>query len=67
MARKVGGPLTEGDYQKINAALQGLENVYQEIQLAAQAGLECSAEDQLCRDLQKRLSDIKAVYFPMHP
>lgn len=67
MARKVGGPLTESDYQKINQALMGLEGVHQEIQMALQAGMECSAEDQLCRDLMKRLQDIKAVYFPMHP
>lgn len=67
MARQISGPLTESDYNKINTALQGLENTRHEIGMALQAGLDCAQEDQLCQDLQKRLNQIKAVYFPMHP
>jgi hypothetical protein len=67
MARPVSGPLTETDYQKLNAALHGLENEKQQIGMALQAGLDCAQEDQLCEDLRKRLAQIKATYFPMHP
>jgi hypothetical protein len=67
MARTVSGPLTEADYTKINAALQGLENEKQQIGMALQAGLDCAQEDQLCEDLRKRLHQVKSVYFPMHP
>lgn len=67
MARQISGPLTENDYNKINAALQGLENEKHSIGMALQAGLDCAQEDQLCQDLHKRLAQIKSVYFPMHP
>jgi hypothetical protein len=67
MARPVSGPLTESDYNKLNQSLQGLENERQQIGMALQAGLDCAQEDQLCQDLQRRLNQIKAVYFPMHP
>jgi hypothetical protein len=67
MARPVSGPLTESDYGKLNQALQGLENERTQIGMALQAGLDCAQEDQLCQDLHRRLNQIKAVYFPMHP
>lgn len=67
MARQISGPLTESDYNKINTALQGLENTQQEIGMAMQAGLDCAQEDQLCKDLMRRLNQIKGIYFPMHP
>jgi len=67
MARQTAGPLSMADYEKINAALTGLQNTQTEIGMAKAAGLECSQEDQLCQDLKKRLDAIKSVYFPMHP
>lgn len=67
MARQLSGPLSDADYQKINAALHGLGNTIQEIGMAQRAGLDCAQEDQLCKDLERRLNQIKAVYFPNHP
>lgn len=67
MARKVNGPLTQADYERINSSLQGLEGVHQEIQMALQAGLQCQPEDQLCQDLKRRFNQIKGVYFPEMP
>lgn len=67
MPRRVSGPLTEADYNKINEALQGLENTHQEVQMALAAGLQCQPEDQLCQDLKVRLQQIKGVYFPNMP
>jgi hypothetical protein len=67
MPRKVGGPLTESDLKKVNDALQGLENTHVDIQRAVSAGMDCAAEDALCKDLKARLNQLKAVYFPGHP
>lgn len=67
MPRAVGGPLSESDYQKLNQTLAGLENTRHEIQMALQAGLDCAQTDALCQDLQKRLNQIKGIYFPQHP
>jgi len=67
MARRAAGPLTEADYKRINETLQGLENVIGDTERAVTAGLECSAEDALCKDLKSRLNKIKSVYFPGHP
>jgi hypothetical protein len=67
MPRKVSGPLTEADLRKINESLQGLENTHTDIQRAVAAGMDCNAEDALCKDLKARLNQVKAIYFPGHP
>jgi hypothetical protein len=67
MARSISGPLSEADYKKINDQLMALGNTRTEIGQAMQAGLDCAQEDQLCQDLQRRLQQIKGVYFPNHP
>jgi hypothetical protein len=67
MPRKVGGPLTESDLRKINEQLQALENTHGDVQRAIGAGMDCAAEDALCKDLKARLNQIKATYFPGHP
>lgn len=67
MARSSQGPLTDADYDKLNKALMALEATHAEVATALSAGLDCAAEDQMCRDYKDRLSRIKAAYFPERP
>lgn len=67
MAREAPGPLTEKDYTMLQNALHALGNTNTEVGMALRAGLDCQQEQDLCQDLQRRLAQIKAVYFPQHP
>lgn len=60
-------PLTDKDYERINADLRSLEQIYADVQTAIRAGFECGPEDQLCRELKEKLAKIKQAYFPERP
>lgn len=60
-------PLTDKDYEQINADLRALEQIHRDTQTALAAGFDCGPEDQLCRELKERLAKIKAAYFPERP
>lgn len=60
-------PLTDNDLKRINKALTDLANVHMEIQRAHQAGFDCAAEDQQCKQLMANLAKVKQAYFPESP
>jgi hypothetical protein len=67
MPRSSQGPLSDADYEKLNRALQSLDSTHHEVATALAAGLDCAAEDQMCKDYKARLGQIKAAYFPERP
>ncbi len=57
-------PLKEEDLVQINSALEGVKLAKQQIALAKRAGIDVKAQEEATLDAEKRLNNIKSVYFP---
>lgn len=60
-------PLAQRDYARLNDALASLAKARRKIDLAKQAGIDCSQREAECDYLQDRIEKAKAVYFPHKP
>jgi len=58
------GPLTEDDYKEIQIQLANLKEVERQIDLAARAGVDVTAEKEKASEARAKLLQIRQTYFP---
>jgi hypothetical protein len=64
MSPQPGSPLTLDHLQQLNNALSQIKLAQIQIDLAKRAGIDVSAAEQLNKDNESKLRQIKQVYFP---
>lgn len=57
-------PLTEQHYQDIKNGLEAINKAKAQIALAKRAGLDVTAQEAAANDTERKLLQIKQVYFP---
>lgn len=57
-------PLTDEHLGQINAALDGIKAAKMQVNLAKRAGIDVAAQETAVLDTERRLNQIKSVYFP---
>lgn len=60
-------PLSPAQLRDMNGALNELNRLERKLELAEQAGRDCSSERAMMQYLIDRISKIKATYFPDKP
>lgn len=60
-------PLTEADYEGIKQQLETLTDLDEQLRLAAQAGVDVSAQKDQARQNREQLARLKQTYFPNRP
>lgn len=58
------GPLTEADFKEIQLQLSNLKEVKRQIELAARAGVDVTAEREKAKEAEAKLLQIRQTYFP---
>ena len=57
-------PLTETHLLEINKGLEAVKNARNQINMAKRAGLDVAAQEAANNDLERKLLQLKQVYFP---
>lgn len=63
----IASPLTEADYEGIKQQLETLSDLDEQLRLAAQAGVDVTAQKEQARQSREQLTRLKQTYFPNRP
>lgn len=63
----LASPLTEADYEGIKQQLETLADLDEQLRLAAQAGVDVTAQKEQARSNREQLTRLKQTYFPNRP
>jgi len=63
----MNGPLTEEDFENIKVQLTTLDDLDEQLRLAAQAGVDVEDQKKRARESRTQLNKLKTTYFPNRP